>query len=160
MTQRVAMYCRVGSPEQLVNNNVAIYSRVNVSPDSDGGRYGMLVQQTACREFVDEHFKEANVTIYEEYSPVFGNSIKQRPLLAKLMNDIESQKINCVVVHRIDRLSRDIIQIDTLLDFFGSHDVTVFEAISQKEYDSKSVSNILLQNIRDLEIKRAHRKKK
>lgn len=42
----------------------------------------------------------------------------QRPALRRLLNDMQSDQIDVVVVHRFDRLSRSIFDLETLLPLF------------------------------------------
>jgi site-specific DNA recombinase len=45
---------------------------------------------------------------------------QHRPGLKRLLEDIEAGKIDCVVVYKVDRLSRSLLDFAQLMRTFGS----------------------------------------
>lgn len=77
------------------------------------------VQTHACRVFIEAHHHEnwqAIEAVYADNGCSGGNL--QRPALRRLLDDMQSDKIDVVVVHRFDRLSRSIFDLQTLLPLF------------------------------------------
>ena len=54
-----------------------------------------------------------------------------RPALKRLLADIETGFIDCVVVDNIDRLSRRLPDFDTMMKTFAKHDVS-FVSVTQQ----------------------------
>ena len=75
-----------------------------------------------------------------------GASI-ERPALAQLLSDIEARRIDCVVVYKVDRLSRSLLDFARLLSLFDKRGVS-FVSVTQDFNTSTSMGrltfNILL----------------
>src|SRR5690606_28102790 len=54
----------------------------------------------------------------------------ERPALKRLMADIEAGLIDCVVVYKVDRLSRSLLDFSRLLEVFDKRQVT-FVSVTQ-----------------------------
>jgi DNA invertase Pin-like site-specific DNA recombinase len=48
-----------------------------------------------------------------------------RPALQRLMADIESGKVNCVVVYKVDRLSRSLLDFARMMETFEQYQVSL-----------------------------------
>ncbi len=48
----------------------------------------------------------------------------ERPALQRLLRDIEADLIDVVVVYKVDRLSRSLIDFAKLVEIFERHDVS------------------------------------
>ncbi|MPM90784.1 hypothetical protein SDC9_137906 [bioreactor metagenome] len=69
----------------------------------------------------------------------------ERPALKRLMSDIEAGKIDMVVIYKLDRLSRSLIDFADLQAFFDRHSVS-FCAVTQ-EINTNSSSGRMMLNI-------------
>jgi len=77
----------------------------------------------------------------------FTGSNIDRPALAKLMTDIESGYIDCVVVYKVDRLSRSLLDFSRLVEVFDKHKVSfvsVTQPINTADSTGRLMLNILL----------------
>ena len=54
----------------------------------------------------------------------------ERPALQRLLRDIEADLIDVVVVYKVDRLSRSLIDFAKLVEIFERHDVS-FVSVSR-----------------------------
>jgi site-specific DNA recombinase len=52
-------------------------------------------------------------------------AILDRPALQKLMTDMETGLVDCVVVYKVDRLSRSLLDFARLMDVFERHNVSL-----------------------------------
>lgn len=87
---------------------VGIYIRVSTQEQANEG-YSIDAQTDRLTSYC----KSRDWSIYNTYvDGGFSGSNTNRPALQQLMNDIENKKINCVLVYKLDRLSRS--QKDTL----------------------------------------------
>lgn len=66
-----------------------------------------------------------------------------RPALQKLMSDIKDGGINCVVVYKVDRLSRSLLDFTHLLEFFEKYNVT-FVSVTQAFNTNTSMGRLTL----------------
>ena len=66
-----------------------------------------------------------------------------RPALSRLMVDIQSRKIDIVVVYKVDRLSRSLADFSRMVDIFDESDVS-FVSITQQFNTSTSMGRLTL----------------
>ena len=67
----------------------------------------------------------------------------ERPALERLLKDIKDGKIDCVVVYKVDRLSRSLLDFSNLLNMFEQHNVT-FVSITQHFNTNSSMGRLTL----------------
>jgi site-specific DNA recombinase len=98
---------------------VAIYIRVSTEEQAKEG-YSIDAQKQRLTEFVRSQGWE----IYEFYIDD-GYSAKdlERPNVQRMIKDIRSKKFDIVLVYRLDRLVRSVINLHELLQLFDKHDV-------------------------------------
>lgn len=90
-------YCRCG-----------IYTRQSRKPE--GEFTSCQAQFEACFEFLRAQFGEGWVYNGRRYDDEGGSSESlDRPGLGHLLTDIDAGKVDRVVIHRLDRLSRSIV---------------------------------------------------
>lgn len=71
----------------------------------------ILSQRHAGWTVVTEHYDDGGYT---------GGNL-ERPALQKLLGDMEAGRIDCVVVYKVDRLSRSLLDFARLMDVFERH---------------------------------------
>ena len=59
------------------------------------------------------------------------------------MSDIKANKVNCVVVYKVDRLSRSLLDFAELLSVFEEHNVT-FVSVTQHFNTQNSMGRLTL----------------
>ena len=102
------------------NIKVAIYARVSTSEQRLNTQFFLL------REFCQrENFH--NVV---EYSDKASGKDDRRPEFNRLLTDMRANKINCVVVYKLDRIGRSLKHLIVLLEEFASKKVE-FISITQ-----------------------------
>lgn len=57
----------------------------------------------------------------------------ERPALRKLLADIQAGAVDCVLVYKIDRLSRSLLDFARLMEIFERHDVFSANSYSRSE---------------------------
>lgn len=78
---------------------------------------------------------------YKVYSDRgYSGKNTDRPAFAEMMNDIENGIISKVVVYKLDRISRSILDFSTMMERFGEHKV---EFVSMFEQIYQSTSSIV-----------------
>lgn len=104
----------VGSGEAIrekgadMSKRAAIYARVSTDDQADRG-YSLPVQLEACRAYVERLGYTVTEEIREDYSG--ATPITERPQGAVLADLVKRRAVDAVIVYRVDRLSRDLIDL-------------------------------------------------
>lgn len=67
----------------------------------------------------------------------------KRPALKRLLADIEVGKVDCVVVYKVDRLSRSLLDFSRIMETFDKHGVS-FVSVTQQFNTSSSMGRLML----------------
>jgi len=78
---------------------------------------------------------------YDDGGYTGGNM--DRPALRRLMNDIEAGKVDCVVVYKVDRLSRSLLDFAKMMETFEKHQVA-FVSVTQLINTGTSMGRLML----------------
>ena len=106
--------------------NVALYIRVSTERQANEGD-SLEEQESELRKYCD--FRKFNIhKLYIERGKSGGNT--NRPEYQKLVKDIQNRKINAVIVKKLDRLSRSLMDFENLMHLMNENQV---EFISIKE---------------------------
>ncbi len=100
--------------------HVAIYCRVSTEEQASEG-YSINAQLQTLRQYTQLY----GWKIAEEYvdEGISGKNIKGRPAMTRLVADVEKDKFQAVLVWKISRLSRNMLDTLTLLDKFEDYGV-------------------------------------
>ena len=122
----------------------AAYCRKSVEERSDEIFGSIENQHESILSFIASHKHEGWVALSERYDDNgFTGSNINRPSLQKLINDIKEGKVNMVVVYKLDRLSRSLMDFVQILKFFEEHGVA-FASITQPIDTSTSTGKLML----------------
>ena len=82
-------------------------------------------QREACEAFVMSQRAEGWTLVPDYYDDggISGATL-ERPALKRLMADIEAGLVDVVLVYKIDRLSRSLMDFSKLVEVFNRTDVT------------------------------------
>lgn len=122
----------------------AIYTRKSTDEGLDMEFNSLDAQREAGEAFIaSQKFKnwECLPERYDDGGFSGGNT--NRPALAKLKADIADGKIDAVVVYKIDRLSRSLMDFAELLTLFEKYDVA-FVSVTQDINTSSSSGRMML----------------
>ncbi len=114
----------------------AIYARQSMEKEDSISIEGQVER---CRKFAEN---PSTVKVYEDkgYS---GKDI-HRPAFTDLLRDIKLGKIKKVIIYRLDRMTRSLLDFDSLLILFQEYDVT-FESTHEKFDTSTPVGQAMVQ---------------
>jgi site-specific DNA recombinase len=73
----------------------------------------------------------------------FTGGNMERPALKRLLADIEAGKIDCVVVYKVDRLSRSLLDFARMMETFEKHHVS-FVSVTQQFNTASSMGRLVL----------------
>ena len=101
-------------------------------------------QREACEAYIASQKPEGWMLHEDHYDDggVSGGTL-DRPALKSLIEDIESRLIDVVVVYKIDRLSRSLMDFAKLVDVFDRHGVT-FVSVTQSFNTTTSMGRLTL----------------
>jgi DNA invertase Pin-like site-specific DNA recombinase len=125
---KIAVCFRVRSDTQLitVNKKTALYCRSAISDDS-----AVMRQEQRLRQYSNENGYE-NPVCYTDNGASGSNF--NRTAFNRLMSDIESGDVNCVITSDFARLSRSVIQLNGWLKQMDDMGVSVISVADM--YDS------------------------
>lgn len=124
--------------------NCAIYTRKSTDERLDMEFNSLDAQREACLNYIASQKSEGWVPVLDEYDDGgFSGGNMDRPALARLMEDIKAGKIQTVVVYKIDRLTRSLMDFSKLVEVFDTHGVT-FVSITQSFNTTTSMGRLTL----------------
>jgi site-specific DNA recombinase len=109
----------------------AVYTRKSSEDGLEMEFNSLDAQREACEAFIASQRGEGWVQVADHYDDggVSGGTL-DRPALKGLVADIEAGRIDIVVVYKIDRLSRSMLDFLKLVESFEHHGVT-FVSVTQ-----------------------------
>ncbi|MBN2712468.1 MAG: recombinase family protein, partial [Planctomycetes bacterium] len=122
----------------------AIYTRKSTDEGLDSDFNTLDAQRLAGENFIASQMGEGWVCIPDMYDDggFTGGNI-ERPALKRLMTDIEAGRVDCVVVYKVDRLSRSLLDFARLMEVFESHNVS-FVSVTQQFNTTSSMGRLTL----------------
>jgi site-specific DNA recombinase len=127
-----------------VIKNCAIYTRKSSEEGLEQDFNSLDAQREACAAYIASQKAEGWAAIKESYDDGgFSGGNMERPGLKRLMEDIQGGKINIVVVYKIDRLTRSLIDFAKLVEVFDKHSVT-FVSVTQSFNTTTSMGRLTL----------------
>src|SRR5438128_7959635 len=73
----------------------------------------------------------------------FSGGNLDRPALRRLLDDVEARRVDCVVVYKVDRLSRSLLDFARLMDRFDRRSVS-FVSVTQQFNTTSSLGRLTL----------------
>ncbi len=104
----------------------------------------MIAQHEAAQAYITSQKQEGWVCLPDRYDDGgFTGGNMDRPALQRLLDDVKSGKIDCVVVYKLDRLSRSLIDFVRIIDVLENHNAC-FVSITQQFNSSTSMGRLTL----------------
>src|SRR5712664_3113501 len=109
----------------------AVYTRKSSEEGLEMEFNSLDAQREACEAYIASQRGEGWVQVADRYDDggVSGGTL-DRPALKRLLADVESGGIDIVVVYKVDRLSRSLLDFHKLIELFERHKTT-FVSITQ-----------------------------
>jgi DNA invertase Pin-like site-specific DNA recombinase len=122
----------------------AVYTRKSSEEGLDMEFNSLDAQRESCEAFVASQKAEGWVLLPDHYDDGgFSGSTLERPALGRLIADIEQGRIDVVVVYKIDRLSRSLMDFAKLVEVFDRKGVT-FVSVTQHFNTTTSMGRLTL----------------
>lgn len=132
------------APEKPKHLVCAIYTRKSTAEKAEKEFTSLDAQREAAENYIRSQQHEGWTALPDRYDDGgFTGANTERPALQSLLNDIKAGKINCVIVYKVDRLSRSLLDFSQLLEFFEEHGVT-FVSVTQQFNTNTSMGRLTL----------------
>ncbi len=122
----------------------AVYTRKSTDEGLDKEFNTLDAQREACEAYVASQRAEGWVLVRDRYDDGgFSGGTLERPALKRMLGDIEAGLIDVIVVYKIDRLSRSLMDFAKLVETFEAHRVT-FVSVTQSFNTTSSMGRLTL----------------
>lgn len=122
----------------------AIYTRKSSEEGLEQDFNSLDAQREACEAYIKSQIHEGWVLIEKEYNDGgYSGGTMNRPAFQTLMKDIENNEIDIVVVYKVDRLTRSLMDFSKIIDVFNNHE-TSFVSITQQFNTTTSMGRLTL----------------
>ncbi|MEC8067263.1 MAG: recombinase family protein [Pseudomonadota bacterium] len=122
----------------------AIYTRKSTDERLDMEFNTLDAQREACAAYILSQRSEGWTASKEHYDDGgFSGGSLDRPALNKLIADIKAGKVHVIVVYKIDRLTRSLMDFAKLVDIFDEYGVT-FVSVTQSFNTTTSMGRLTL----------------
>jgi DNA invertase Pin-like site-specific DNA recombinase len=122
----------------------AIYTRKSSEEGLEQEFNSLHAQREACEAYVASQRAEGWLLHDDHYDDGgFSGGTLERPALKRLIADIEARRVDIVVVYKIDRLSRALMDFAKLVEVFDRNSVT-FVSVTQAFNTTTSMGRLTL----------------
>ena len=127
-----------------VRTRCAIYTRKSSDEGLQQDFNSLDAQREAAEAYIASQKAEGWVCLPERYDDggFTGGNI-DRPALQRLLADIEAGKIDCIVVYKVDRLSRSLMDFARIVEIFERCNVS-FVSVTQHFNTTNSMGRLTL----------------
>ncbi|MFO1158473.1 MAG: recombinase family protein [Reyranellaceae bacterium] len=122
----------------------AIYTRKSTEEGLDMEFNSLDAQRESCSAYIASQRAEGWLELADQYDDGgFSGGTLERPALKRLLADIEAGRVDVVVVYKIDRLSRSLMDFARLVEVFDRRGVT-FVSVTQSFNTTTSMGRLTL----------------
>jgi DNA invertase Pin-like site-specific DNA recombinase len=122
----------------------AVYTRKSSEEGLEQEFNSLHAQREACESYIASQRSEGWVLVRDQYDDggISGGTL-ERPGLKRLLADVEDGLVDVVVVYKIDRLSRSLMDFSKLVEVFDRNGVT-FVSVTQSFNTTTSMGRLTL----------------
>src|SRR5713226_5173800 len=130
-----------GSPRPL---RCAIYTRKSTEDGLNQPFNTLEAQREAAEAYIlsQRHLGWSGIADRYDDGGYTGGNL-ERPALQKLLTDLKAGKIDCVVIYKVDRLSRSLLDFARLMEIFEQHGVSLV-SVTQPLNTTSSLGRLTL----------------
>ena len=135
---------KTAAPKPIRKLRCAVYTRKSTEEGLEMEFNNLDAQRESCEAYVASQKAEGWVLVPTHYDDGgFSGGTLERPGLRRLLSDIEAGLVDVVVVYKIDRLSRSLMDFSKLVEVFDRNNVT-FVSITQSFNTTTSMGRLTL----------------
>ena len=122
----------------------AVYTRKSTEAGLEQEFNSLHAQREACVAYINSQKHEGWSCLPDEYDDGgFSGGSMERPGLTKLLADIAAGKIDVVVVYKVDRLTRSLMDFAKIVEMFDRHGAS-FVSVTQHFNTTNSMGRLTL----------------
>src|SRR2546421_9296554 len=122
----------------------AIYTRKSTEEGLEQEFNTLQAQREAAEAYILSQKQKGWLSLSQSYNDGgFSGASLERPALKQLLADIHARKVDCVVVYKVDRLSRSLLDFARLLSLFEKRGVS-FVSVTQEFHTGTSMGRLTL----------------
>lgn len=122
----------------------AIYTRKSSEEGLEQDFNSLDAQREACEAYIKSQMHEGWVLLDKQYNDGgYSGGTMERPAFKKLLKDIENDEVDIVVVYKVDRLTRSLMDFSKIIDVFDKHNAS-FVSITQHFNTTTSMGRLTL----------------
>jgi site-specific DNA recombinase len=122
----------------------AIYTRKSTEDGLEQEFNSLDAQRESGEAYIKSQASEGWVLIPDVYDDGgFTGGNMERPGLRRLMQDIDAGKVDCVVIYKVDRLSRSLLDFARMMSLFDQHQIA-FVSVTQQFNTANSMGRLML----------------
>lgn len=122
----------------------AIYTRKSTEEGLDMDFNTLDAQRESAEAYIASMKHEGWVCLPEFYDDGgFSGGNMDRPAFKRLMTDVEAGKIDCLMVYKVDRLSRSLLDFTRIMETLDKHKVS-FVSVTQQFNTTHSMGRLTL----------------
>jgi DNA invertase Pin-like site-specific DNA recombinase len=131
---------RVPRSDAPPSKRAAIYTRKSTSAGLEQEFNSLDAQRERCENYAKSQGWQV-VGTYDDGG--FTGANIERPAFQRLLADIDASKVDVVVVYKVDRLSRSLLDFARVMERFGSHEVA-FVSVTQNFSTADAMGRLTL----------------
>lgn len=122
----------------------AIYTRKSSEEGLEQDFNSLDAQREACEAYIKSQFHEGWMLIDKQYNDGgFSGGTLERPAVKELFQDIKDGKVDIVIVYKVDRLTRSLMDFAKMVEVFDKHSAS-FVSITQQFNTTTSMGRLTL----------------
>ncbi len=131
-------------PSIIETVRCAIYTRKSTEEGLEQEYNSLDAQRDAGEAYIKSQQHEGWICVPSQYDDGgFTGANMDRPAMRRLLADIEAGKIDCVVVYKVDRLSRSLLDFARIMETFDRQNVS-FVSVTQAFNTASSMGRLIL----------------
>src|SRR6202163_3105055 len=121
-----------------------IYTRKSTEEGLEQEFNSLHAQREAAEAYITSQKQLGWTLVVNQYNDGgFSGGSLDPPALQKLLEDVQARRLDCVVVYKVDRLSRSLLDFARLMDRFDQHSVS-FVSVTQQFNTTSSLGRLTL----------------
>ncbi|MCI0341379.1 MAG: recombinase family protein [Planctomycetales bacterium] len=122
----------------------AIYTRKSTEEGLDQDFNSLDAQRESAEAFIKSQRGEGWEVLPDRYDDGgFTGGNMERPAMKRLLDDIEAGRVNAIVVYKVDRLSRSLLDFARIMEVLDQHRVA-FVSVTQQFNTATSMGRLVL----------------
>ena len=139
MTKR---YAKAPEPQKVIR--CAVYTRKSTEEGLEQEFNSLDAQRESAEAFIAAQRHEGWTCLPDRYDDGgFSGGTLERPAMQRLLADVAAGKVDCVVVYKVDRLSRSLLDFARVMQTFDRYGVS-FVSVTQQFNTTHSMGRLTL----------------